>query len=276
MLIDTHIHTKEFSGDAILSRSDLVSYNDRHPSCIFCTTEHYDYDYPYRKHQLICDLDHYDSACQDSKARYEEKMQKEYPILFGIEFGYMENLGKYYDNLSKQYPFDSIICSVHYFNHNDPYFNRYFYKSAGKKAVYGGYLESIVHSLENCDGFDIVGHFDYISRYAPYPDKKIYYRDFPDLFDTIFTLCIQKGKALEVNTRVPAQFKAEAMPDYMFDPDILIRYKELGGELISLGSDAHTPDSLMMLFDETKDMLRKVGFRHLVYYRKRSPVCLPL
>lgn len=275
MLIDTHIHTKDFSGDAMLGNADLISYADGNPPCILYTTEHYDYDYPYRKHQLICDLDSYYSSYRSLKARYEDLMQKPYPILFGIEYGYMEHLGAYYDNLSNQYPFDSIICSVHYFNQHDPYFDRYFF-TEGKNAVYGGYLESIIHSLEHCEGFDIVGHFDYISRYAPYPDKKMYYRDFSDLFDRIFTLCIQKGKALEFNTRVPVQMKSESRSDYLFDPEILSRYKELGGELVSLGSDAHQVDYIMRLFDETKDLLKEAGFRYLVYYKERSPFFIPV
>lgn len=271
MFVDTHIHTKEYSGDAVLSRADLVAYAVANPSSILCTTEHYDYNYPDKNNQLIFDVEKYFTEYNAIKIHYEETVQKPLPILCGVEYGYMENIGPYYDNMSSQLPFDCVICSAHYFDGCDPYFDRQIYDN-GKKSVYSRYLETIVHSIENCNGFDIVGHFDYISRYAPYPDKKIYYRDFPDLFDTIFSLCIQRGRSIELNTRTSAQFKAEKHADYLFDVDILLRYKEMGGELVSFGSDAHHLDSIMYLFDETMVLLKSSGFQNLVYFKKRSPI----
>jgi histidinol-phosphatase (PHP family) len=140
--------------------------------------------------------------------------------------------------------------------------------------VYGRYLETILHALEHCNGFDIVGHFDYISRFAPYQDKKMYYKDFPDLFDAIFLQCIQKNKALEFNTRTSYQFKSEKMIDYMPDPVIFSRYRELGGELIAFGSDAHQVESIMALENDAKIFLLNAGFRHTVYFKQRKPFYL--
>jgi histidinol-phosphatase (PHP family) len=272
MLFDTHIHTKDFSPDARMSYADLITYADGHQPSLLCTTEHYDYDYPYPDHQLLCDIDLYHKTYMDAKKRYEEDSTKSFPLLFGIEYGYKENLAAYYDDLSKKYPFDNIICSIHYYENCDFYYekDRYIYQD-GKKAVYGHYLEMMIHSLEHCDGFDIVGHFDYITRYSPYADRKMYYRDFSDIFDTLFALCIQKGKALEFNTRVPVQLKSENHADYMFDPAILRRYRELGGELITLASDAHSMDYMQILFEETKVQMKAAGFHYLVYYKERKP-----
>ncbi len=275
MFIDTHIHTGNYSEDAVIHTDDLLTFIQENGPGLFCATEHYDYDYPYRKHQLIFDLDKCHSAYQVAKATYEDKTQSLYPVLFGIEYGYRKDLAAYYDELSKQKPFDQIISSVHYFDQCDPYFDRHIYVN-GKKAIYSRYLEVIADCLESSDGFDVVGHFDYISRYAPYPDRKIYYRDFPDLFDTIFSLCIRKGKALEFNTRAAAQFKAEGCTDYLFDSAIPLRYKEMGGQMITLSSDAHYPFELLQLFDEAKAILVHAGFRYLTYYQHRIPYSIPI
>lgn len=275
MFIDTHIHTNKFSNDAVMPVMDLISYAKTNPSTVLCTTEHYDYDYPDKENQLIFDLEEYFLKFTCDKNSIENITQISTPYLLGIEYGYMEHLGAYYNNLSGKYPFDSIICSAHYFDNCDPYFDRQIYQN-DKHIVYGRYLETIIHSLENCDGFDVVGHFDYICRYAPYPDKKMYYRDFPSLFDTIFSLCIEKGKALELNTRTSAIFLSENRNDFMFDIDILTRYRKMGGELITFGSDAHQLDSILTLFNETKTILKETGFKNLVYYKQRSPIFVPI
>ncbi|MHB1484777.1 MAG: histidinol-phosphatase HisJ family protein [Saccharofermentanales bacterium] len=275
MLIDTHIHTKEFSADAILGFDEMIGYASDNPSVILCTAEHYDYDYPVSGRQLIFDPDAYYREYTNNKIRYENLTGKPFPVLFGIECGYMEHLGPYFDSFARLYPFDSIICSAHYFDGFDPFFDRQVYES-GKNHVYSRYLETIIHSLENYSDFDIVGHYDYICRYAPYDDRKLYYKDFPDLFDRIFMLCIERNKALELNTRTSAVFLADKSNDYMFDPAILLRYKEMGGELVSFGSDAHQLNCISALFNETIKLLKDAGFDRIVYYKKRSPVFVSL
>lgn len=275
MFADNHIHTKEFSADAKMTRNELYNFAKANPSTIVCTSEHYDYDYPVIENQLIFNTEEYFIHVKKAKIDFEAQTQRDFPILSGVEYGYMEHLGTYFDEFSKRNPFDSIICSAHYFDACDPYFDRWIYHKE-KKYVYGRYLETILHALEHCNGFDIVGHFDYISRFAPYQDKKMYYKDFSDLFDAIFLKCIQNNKALEFNTRTSFQFKTEKITDYMPDPVIFSRYRELGGELITFGSDAHQLDSIMTLERDAKTFLLNAGFRHVFYYKQRKPVCLSI
>lgn len=275
MYLDTHIHTKEFSADAELNIDDLIQFAKDNPSFALCTAEHYDYDYPDKTTQLIFNPKKYYRNYRYNKMKYESTTGKPFPIFFGVEYGYMEHLGPYFDEFSRKYPFDSIICSAHYFDGYDPFHDRQIY-NLGKEHVYSRYLETIIHSLENFSNFDIIGHYDYICRYAPYTDKKLYYQDFPKLFDKIFALCIKNRKALELNTKTSAIFLAENIKDYLFDPAVLVRYKEMGGDLVSFGSDAHRLSSVMTLFDETKKLMIEAGFSKIVYYVNRSPVYMQI
>ena len=59
-------------------------------------------------------------------------------------------------------------------------------------------------------------------------------------------------------------------------PEILARYRELGGELITIGSDAHVPEKVAGRFKETADILRSLGFTHYAVYKERKPLMLPL
>ena len=275
MYIDTHIHTREYSADATLSIDDLIAYAQANQPVILGTTEHYDYDYPDKENQLIFDPEKYHLDFSENKMRYEERYGLPFPILSGIECGYLEHLGSTFDSFSRLYPFDSVICSAHYFDGFDPYFDRRVYK-LGKDKVYSRYLEIIIHSLENFSDFDIVGHYDYICRFAPYEDKRMYYKDFSPLFDRIFSLCIKGGKALELNTKTSAGFLSENMTDYLFDPAILLRYREMGGQMVSFGSDAHTLGSVMTLFDETRKLLKDSGFTRIVYFKNRLPAYIQI
>lgn len=275
MFADTHTHTAEFSADAEMTFSELLQFLDKNPQSIACTTEHYDFDYPVASHQLIMDLEEYFSKRLLIKNAYESENQRPFPVLMGVEYGYMRHLGHFFDILSGLKQFDSIVCSAHYIDDCDPYFDREIYLK-GKDFVYGLYLETIIHSLNNCSGFDVIGHFDYISRFAPYDNRIMTYRDFPDHFDTIFSLCINKGKALELNTKTCVNFSEKSGRTILFDVDIIKRYRQLGGELITLGSDAHKTNALAGLFNETTALLKENNYKYITYFKDRNPVFIPI
>jgi len=272
MICDMHVHTKEFSPDASMTSGELIEFLKNNPEKTICTTEHFDYDYklhlPYD--YLKVDIDEYALKFKKIKYDYENKHQVNFPVLFGIEFGYLEHLGKFYQFISQLRNFDCIVSSVHCINNTDPYWDRSIYNE-GKKKIYSDYLELIIKMLETADSFDVVGHFDYISRFSPYKDKLMKYKDFPDHFDKIFNLCISKGKSLEFNTKTCVKLRTERK-DFFFDENIIKRYKELGGELISFGSDAHERSQLFRLFFETKEFLIKNNFKYLVHFCNRKPV----
>ena len=121
--------------------------------------------------------------------------------------------------------------------------------------------------------FDIMGHYDYIVRYAPYPQNSIRYKDFADLFDTMFTYLIQEGKALEINTKSYQGYRGR---EVLLDNEVLLRYRELGGEILSLGSDSHEPERVGADFDRFAALLKSLGFRWSAHYEERRLIQLPL
>ena len=84
----------------------------------------------------------------------------------------------------------------------------------------------------------------------------------------ILSEIIRRGIALEVNTSCLDSGYDALMPDV----DILKRYKQLGGYLITVGSDAHTAQRVAYGFEKTRAILRELGFRNIFYYRKRIPI----
>ncbi|MBQ1647887.1 MAG: hypothetical protein II047_05415, partial [Bacteroidales bacterium] len=133
--------------------------------------------------------------------------------------------------------------------------------------AYGRYLDTIYSEIRWLGkDFDILGHFDYIARYAPYPKQSIFYKDFPGELDEILKFLVSEGKGLEINTKTYQKYGLRT-PE--LDRDILMRYRELGGEIISLGSDAHDPTRVGDKFMYFAQYVKMFGFRWLAHYEGR-------
>lgn len=195
-----------------------------------------------------------------------------FKILKGIEIGMYEESHEQISRVLKENRFDQVIASVHYIEQTDPYYGGY-YDDKDWKSAYGTYLETIYREMTWLKDFDIMGHYDYIARYAPYKEESIYYRDFSDIFDSLFKYLIYEGKALEINTKSYKNYNGRTP---VLDRDVLLRYKEMGGEIISLGSDSHDPERTGDGFNEYAHLLKSLGFRWTAHYEKRNLIQLPL
>ena len=202
----------------------------------------------------------------------ESEEHRQFRILKGIELGMHEDCHGQIRGILSEHSFDQIIASVHYLDGTDPFYGGY-YEDKEWKEAYGHYLETIWKEMTWLKDFDIMGHFDYVVRYAPYDRTSLMYRDFSDILDEMFRFLIQEGKALEINTKSYRNYKGR---DITLDRNILDRYKELGGEIISLGSDSHIPAQPGTAFKEYALLLKSLGFRWTAHYESRKLVQLPL
>lgn len=202
----------------------------------------------------------------------ESEEHRQFRILKGIELGMHEDCHGQIRGILSEHSFDQIIASVHYLDGTDPFYGGY-YEDKEWKEAYGHYLETIWKEMTWLKDFDIMGHFDYVVRYAPYDRTSLMYRDFSDILDEMFRFLIQEGKALEINTKSYRNYKGR---DIALDRNILDRYKELGGEIISLGSDSHIPEQPGTSFKEYALLLKSLGFRWTAHYESRKLVQLPL
>ena len=128
--------------------------------------------------------------------------------------------------------------------------------------------------------FDSLGHLDYLVRYVPLSKDPLRkgkssdydVRDYKDIIDEILKILINKGLALEVNTAGLKYGLGYAHPK----EEILKRYLELNGELLTIGSDGHKPEHICYGFDETCEMLRRIGIKYYTVFEKRRPVMMKL
>ncbi len=224
-------------------------------------TDHMDIDTPTGVDRFMFDPGQQQLMCDKISRKYGVELLK------GIELGLQPNTVEKSRERLSPFTFDTVILSVHFVDGLDPYHQPDFFEGKDYIRAYGRYLETILECIKGYGDFDTLGHYDYITRYAPYKERVIRYSDFPDLMDSILSYLAQNGKALEINTNTyRSRYRGASSPD----PDIFRRFKELGGKFVSLGSDSHTDDRIYDNFGFFADFLSNCGFRYLTMFRGRK------
>jgi histidinol-phosphatase (PHP family) len=283
MFYDTHNHSQfSFDGEKTTVEKSALAAAEKGLAGI-CFTDHCDFYVPPMKEQFepivseVFDVEAQQAEIDRVGGLFQEgafgkNVPRRFKIFKGVELGLGE---KNHDRMREHlaaHSFDQVIASVHYLEDSDPYFGPY-YKGKNWKEAYGRYLETLLREMRWLGDFDVMGHFDYIARYAPYPKESVLYKDFPGLFDSILKYLAENGKALEINTK---SYKTYGVRTPVLDRDILIRFMELGGEFLSLGSDSHNPEQVAWNFDYYAQFVKSVGFRRLTHFegRKAKPVTI--
>ena len=269
---DMHMHTW-FSTDSEACPRDMADEAVRKGLKNICFTDHFDKDDLEWGEEGIFDVDAYFVEMQKLQEEYAGKLN----IRIGIELGLRTYLKDYYEELTKKYPFDFVIGSVHNVPYKkdaegnilytDPAAEKLFTDRTDKKA-YRLMMETTLENVRTSDCFQTLGHLDYVVRYGKSREKEYSYTDYADIIDEILKLLIEKEKGLEVNS---AGLKY-GLPFAHPHPDVLKRYRELGGEIITIGADAHKPEHIAYDFAKAEEILKSCGFKYYTEFFEQKPV----
>ena len=269
---DMHMHTW-FSTDSEACPRDMADEAVRKGLKTICFTDHFDKDDLEWGEEGIFDVDAYFVEMQKLQEEYAGKLN----IRIGIELGLRTYLKDYYEELTKKYPFDFVIGSVHNVPYKkdaegnilytDPAAEKLFTDRTDKEA-YRLMMETTLENVRTSDCFQTLGHLDYVVRYGKSREKEYSYTDYADIIDEILKLLIEKEKGLEVNS---AGLKY-GLPFAHPHPDVLKRYRELGGEIITIGADAHKPEHIAYDIAKAEEILKSCGFKYYTEFFEQKPV----
>jgi len=262
MIADYHLHSS-YSGDCQVPMDSVVTAAIQLGINRLCFTEHHDLDYyPHSTIDFTLDIDAYISGFKKLKNTSADKIE----LLCGIELGMQPHLHSILDTLVQENDFDFVLASNHLANRIDVYEKIYFETRSQYKG-YLDYLEDIYSNVLGFTNYDVYAHLDYVIRYGDFENKRMLYKDFTDVLDAILKKIIQDGKGIEVNTSGYRYNLGEPHPSR----EILNHYKSLGGEIITIGSDAHQTKHLLNHFDDAKDLLKELDFKYFTTFVKRKP-----
>lgn len=261
MLWDTHMHT-HFSGDSDAEPREMIHTASQKGLCGICITDHLDIDYPGTPDEFLIDFSSYFEALFLLQNEFSSML----PINIGLELGLQPHLAEKLPSIIAEHPFDFVIGSSHVVHGKDPYYPKY-YTGKTEDEAYREYFESILENLAVFDCFDVYGHIDYVVRYGPNTNTYYTYEKFADVIDEILKTLIYKGKGIEINTGGFRYGLGHPNPT----ETILKRYHELGGEIITMGADAHKPEHIAFDFEKVPGILKNAGFSYYTVFKNRKP-----
>ena len=224
-----------------------------------CFTDHLDYD-PLGKMGVMA---------FDTEVYNREYDNLEVPGLLirrGMEFGMtVDNRAQFKEDLKRR-PFDFVLGSVHFVDDLDVYFTEFW----SDKTVFQAerrYLETTLECVQLHDDFDVLAHLTYIAKTrchkAPRP---VPFEEHRELIDEILCTLAKKGKGMEMNTS-----GVNRCGGFLPTADYFRRFKELGGEIVTVGSDAHTDDRVGEYTHRACDILKDI-FGYVCTFEDRKPV----
>ncbi len=257
-MFDFHMHSRvSFDGHA--SGYDMAVAARDHGMKEICFADHMDYEPGAGIQTMLYDLDAY-------SREYDDLEIPGITICRGMEFGMNpDNASQLALDAAKRH-YDFILGSVHFVGREDVYFAPYW----ENKTVYEAereYLQTTLQCVRAHEGFDVLAHLNFLSKSpaAPHP-RPLPYGEHREIVDEIFRELVRKDMGLEMNTS-----GVDRHVGFLPEREFFIRFKELGGRIVTVGSDAHRPDRPGQYCAEAAAMLKDI-FGYVCTFRDREPV----
>ena len=257
-MFDYHMHsTVSFDGhdsaDAMLLAAEKAGLKE------ICFTDHIDYFANTDKQEWVFDTERYNQA-------YDGLRHPEVKIRRGMEFGLKPyNANQLKEDLNRR-AFDFVLGSVHFVDELDVYYPEFW---EGKTVLQAErrYLEEVLACVQAHEDYDVLGHLTYISKTRAHPcPRPVKAEDHRELIDEILRLLAQKGKGMELNTS-----GMDRCGDYLPGQWYFRRFKELGGEIVTVGSDAHTASRVGQYSRAGCSLLQDI-FGYVCTFEGRKPL----
>ncbi len=262
-LYDDHLHSA-FSFDGQFELDRICDEAKKKELKGITLTEHVEFNNDPHADRIV-DVPAYQNAIEEARKKYPGLQ-----IGMGLEVGLKNNVPQL-QHFVDQAPWDFCIGSLHIIDgvaviHGD------YIRDKEPKAACRRYFRLLAEVAVNIRLYDVLGHLDLFRRAVGWDDTDLNIIDYLDELDSIFSVLVANGRGIELNTGGWRYHLDTPNPSL----DILKRYRERGGEIITCGSDAHTLPSVGYRIADAYEILRLAGFRYLSRFEKRKIQQIPL
>lgn len=257
-MFDYHMHSKvSFDGQDTPQR--MVQAAVAAGLKEICFTDHIDYEVNAQKQTMVFDTQVYNAA-------YDGLTADGLKIRKGMEFGLKPYNAADLKRDVQRRAFDFVIGSVHFVEEQDVYFQPFWDGKTVEQAE-RRYLEETLACVRAHEDFDVLGHLTYLSKARANPvHRTIPYEAHWEVADEILKVLVSKGKGMEINSS-----GVDRCGDFLPPPVYLKRFQELGGEIVTIGSDAHTWDRVGQYADRACGILKDI-FGYVCTFEDRKPI----
>jgi histidinol-phosphatase (PHP family) len=266
--LDTHLHT-DLSPDADVPIDAYAAQGVERGIPEIAITDHVDFD-PRQPAYRYADFAIRERTVREAAERWAPLGLA---IRFGVEITYQRDRETEIRDHLRVNAYDFVIGSVH-IGPDDPYIpTRVAAWCAGRSVqeIVAPYFDEVL-AASRSGLFDALGHIDFVKRYVhPYVTAGDL-ANAPELYEPILQALIDGGTGLEVNTSGLRQEAGETYPSGA----IVHRFRELGGERVTVGSDAHRKEAFAFGLAAGYRHVADAGFRGLTFRRGGEPVHVPL
>lgn len=259
MIADYHLHSNSPDAGQDMKNMCQAAVNKGIDEIVI--TDHYEF-YSGGKVSEYFHKDYLDKYIDDLEM-CQELFAGRLTVKTGMELGqgYLEPDKQ--QKIIESYPFDYLIGSLHKIQNVD--MGNLVYSEETLDSIAETYYDQLIEMTRDIE-FDCLGHIDLITRYMDRAGYGIDIDRYLDKISQILINVITQNKGIEINTSTLRQGMAESMPGLK----ILKLYKELGGKIITVGSDAHRPADVGVDIEKAYEQLRIAGFTSYAIYNKRN------
>jgi histidinol-phosphatase (PHP family) len=176
-----------------------------------------------------------------------------------------DNVEQFKKDLQRRH-FDFVLGSIHFVDDLDVYFQEYW----SDKTIFQAerrYLEATLECVKIHSDFDVLAHLTYIAKTQSHPaHRPVPFAEHREIIDEILRIVASKGKGLEVNTS-----GIDRCGGFLPTADMVRRFKELGGEIVTIGSDAHNAARVGQYTFDVCDIYRDI-FGYVCTFEIRQPI----
>lgn len=258
---DYHVHScYSIDSDEKMENSVLQAINLGINELVF--TDHLESFDPTEPFEKIINYYNYRRDLERLEGKYKDKIKLKLGSEINLQLEYKDPV----DHLIEEHNLDFIIGSLHSVNYVDVALREY-YQTLSVDEYHEKYFKDLLTALKTGMKYSVVGHLDFVTRYGGYNNNKVDLGKQIDYIKPILEKVISDGRGIELNTSGLRYSVGSFHPSAA----ILSLYKELGGEIITVGSDSHQSNTIGMHFKEAEDLLLNLGFKYYCTFRKMKP-----
>lgn len=257
-MFDFHMHSK-LSFDSSEEPELMIKAAVERGLKEICFTDHYDFNSEKDGHHDLFSV-------EDYMVHYSGLKSDDIKIRMGVEFGLTTWNAHELRAFLDETDLDFVIGSVHYVGGYDPYYEEFWKHTDFKNAILN-YMAETYNCVKTHTDYDVLGHLTYVCKSSYNPTGGgVAYNEISDITDEILKIVISNGKGIEVNTS-----GVDRIGEFLPTVDFVKRFCELGGEIITIGSDAHDKSRVGRYAKEACEMIKTVC-PYVCTFEKRKPI----